>query len=101
VQAKFGNDVVVVGLGAEGALLLDRASGYAARVPAVQARPVVNTIGAGDALFSAFLHFYLKGRDALAALSLAVVFAGYKIGEAGAAEGFLDEAGVERIQQGP
>ncbi len=44
-------------------------------------------------LFSAFLHFYMKGRDPYAALQRAVIFAGYKIGATGAAEGFLDGGG--------
>lgn len=60
-------------------------------VPAVRTRPVVNTSGAGDALFASFLHFYAQDRDARAALERAVVFASYKIGEDGAARGFLTE----------
>lgn len=97
VQGKYGNEVVVIGLGAEGALLAVKADRFVGRVAAVRPRPVLNTIGAGDALFSAFLHYFLKSQDAYGSLRRAVVFAGYKIGEAGAAEGFLDEAGVERL----
>lgn len=96
VQAKYANEIVVIGLGEKGALLSVKGE-EAVRVGAVQPRPVVSTIGAGDALFSAFLHFYGKGRDAHAALRRAVAFAGYKVGAAGAAEGFLDEAGVEAL----
>ena len=38
------------------------------RVSAVQVGPVVNTAGAGDALFSCFLHFYLDGDEPILAL---------------------------------
>jgi ribokinase len=61
----------------------------------VQTRPPVSTIGAGDALFSAFLYSYTHTRDPYRSLQQAVVFASYKIGETGAAEGFLDSEGLE------
>ena len=54
-------------------------------------RPVVNTIGAGDALFSAFLDSFLRSHNPYDALQKAMVYASYKIGEKGAAEGFLDQ----------
>jgi ribokinase len=54
-------------------------------------RPIVNTIGAGDALFSAFLHFYIQGEEPLDSLKYATYFASYKIGANGGAEGFLTE----------
>lgn len=94
VQARYGNAIVVIGLGAEGALLAVQGEAPQ-RVPAVFTRPVVNTIGAGDALFAAFLHRYTQTGDPDLALRKAVVFASYKIGAAGAAEGFLDAEGLE------
>jgi sugar/nucleoside kinase (ribokinase family) len=57
----------------------------------------VNTIGAGDALFSAFVHAFQRSGDPYAALEKAVVFASYKIGTAGAADGFLDAAGLDAL----
>ena len=30
---------------------------------AVKTKEVINTVGAGDALFSAFIHFYAKGME--------------------------------------
>jgi ribokinase len=60
----------------------------------------VNTIGAGDSLFSSFLHFYLKSKDPYLAIRKAIVFAGYKIGTAGAAEGFLTEVEVDKLYFG-
>ncbi len=94
VQARYGNPIVVIGLGAEGALLAVQGE-TPQRIPAVLTRPVVNTIGAGDALFSAFLHTYTQTNDPHLAIRKAVVFASYKIGTAGAAEGFLDAEGLE------
>jgi acarbose 7IV-phosphotransferase len=81
--------IVGVGLGANGALLATR-DGMRERVPSVVTRPIVSTVGAGDALFASFLHTYLHTKDPLLAIRRAVVFASYKIGSAGAAEGFLD-----------
>jgi len=88
---RYGCRLVVVGLGTKGALLLERGA-KAVKVPAVRARKVVSTIGAGDALFSAFAHFLLAGRGAPEALELATRFASWKIGETGAAAGLLTEA---------
>jgi ribokinase len=94
---RYETGVVVVGLGAEGALLGLRRGRCLERLPAACTRPVVNTIGAGDALFSAFVHFYGAGGDPHTALQRAIVFASYKIGETSAARGFLDAAALERL----
>lgn len=97
VQQRYGTPIMGIGLGPAGALLAVRQVGSVVRIPAVTPRPVVNTIGAGDALFSAFLHGYVSHGDPLRAMRQAVAFAGYKIGESGAAEGFLDPAGLAAI----
>jgi len=96
VADRFGTSIIVIGLGARGALLYQSRDGSLEHIPAVNPRPVVSTIGAGDALFSCFLHYFAKGFDPQAAIKRAVVFAGYKIGATGAADGFLDEAALER-----
>jgi len=95
VQERYGTAVIVIGLGAEGALLALRDAEAVQRVPAVHTRPVVNTVGAGDALFAAFTHHYARTGDPVAALETAVVFASYKIGSAGAADGFLPAAELQ------
>ena len=89
VMARYAPAVLVIGLGADGALLAQRDAPDVVHVPAVTTRPVVNTVGAGDALFAAFVHAYAAHGDPLAALQRAVLFAGHKIGVAGAAAGFL------------
>jgi sugar/nucleoside kinase (ribokinase family) len=94
---RYGTEIAVVGLGADGALLGIRHSGFLERIPAVQTRPVVNTIGAGDALFSAFVHAYQESSDPVLAIEKAVVFASYKIGEKGAAQGFLSAAALDGL----
>jgi acarbose 7IV-phosphotransferase len=86
---RYAPEILVIGMGAKGALLAVRGDGFIGRYPAVSTRAVVNTIGAGDALFSAFLDRYLRYQDPYSALEAALVFASYKIGEKGAAEGFL------------
>lgn len=92
VMDRYNPEIVVIGLGGEGALLAVRADKFVGRFPAVQTRPVVSTIGAGDALFSAFVHFYTQNREPYEALRRAITFASWKIGTAGGAEGFLSEA---------
>jgi len=82
-------EIVVMGLGAKGALLGLRKDHAIELVSAVQIRPVRNSIGAGDALFSSFLHSFNLGMTPYDALRKAVVFASYKIGVASASDGFL------------
>ena len=96
---RYAAEIVVVSRGAKGALLGLRSSGSLEHLPAVYARPVVNTIGAGDALFSSFIHGYLRSGNAYTALRKAMVFAAYKIGEKGAAEGFLDETSLDELSR--
>ncbi len=95
LQNEFGTDIIVIGLGAAGALLAVKADNFCERLPAVQTRPIVNTIGAGDALFAAFNHFYRTSQNPYTALPKAIRFASYKIGSNGGAAGFLSEAELE------
>jgi ribokinase len=92
---RYGTPIAIVGLGHQGALLGVRDHNFIERIPPVFTRPVMNTIGAGDALFAAFLHFYAKTNDPYNALQRAQVFASYKIGESGGASGFLTETEVD------
>lgn len=89
IQQTYQPEIVVIGLGESGALMAVRGDKRVEHVPAVKTRPVINTIGAGDALFSGFVHTYARSQDPYLALRKAVVFASYKIGVAGAADGFL------------
>lgn len=97
VLDRYDAGIVVVGLGALGALLAVRRDAFLGRFPAVRTREVVNTIGAGDALFSSFVHVYHQTGDPYEAIRKATVFASYKIGAAGAANGFLNEQALDRL----
>ena len=97
VIARYSPQILVIGLGAQGALLAVPRDGFMARWPAVFTRPVVNTIGAGDALFSAFVHSYAAEPDPYRALRRAMVFASYKIGATSAADGFLTTGELDRL----
>lgn len=92
LQSRYGTPIVCIGLGKAGVLLAVRADRFVERITAVYTRPVVNTVGAGDALFAAFVHFYHKTADPYLAINYAIRFASYKIGESGGANGFVDEA---------
>lgn len=88
LRARYPAKILVAGLGADGALIAhDDQPPH--RLPAVAARPIANTVGAGDALFASFLHGWLHQHHPVKALRHAIVFAGWKIGETAASEGFL------------
>ena len=86
-------DVIVVGMGADGAMLYHRSADNVKHLPAVKPSKIVNTIGAGDALLSAFTHFrFTRKLSAEESLTMAQKFASIKIGVSGAANGFVTEA---------
>lgn len=99
ILKRFAAQIVVIGLGAQGALMGVRRDGFIGRFPAVSTRAVVNTIGAGDALFAAFLDRFQRTHDPYAAIRQARVFASYKIGEKGAAQGFLTSEALDEWTQ--
>lgn len=93
----YGNAIVVLGRGEKGAAMYLRSEDRIMEQPASNMGPVVNTVGAGDALFSGFLHFYAKGMEPEAALTLAQRFAAAKIRVSGAAQGFVTEKTLEKL----
>ena len=97
IYERYHNEIIVIGMGAKGALLFDSSRQKISFVEAYRPKKIVNTVGAGDALFSSFLHFYTKCYDAEAALKRAVIFAGIKIGYNGASIGFCSENEVEKL----
>ena len=92
----YGSEIIVLGRGAKGAAMYQRRTGEILRMPAVNAGPVVNTVGAGDALFSGFLHGFAKGYTPEEALYRAQVFAAHKIAVSGASNGFPGEDVIDR-----
>lgn len=99
VIERYNTEVVVIGMGSRGAVMAVRDAGTVERIPTVHTRKVINTIGAGDALFSGFCHSYFADGDAEAAIRRAMIFASYKIGTRSAADGFLDAASLEAYYQ--
>ncbi len=79
VFARYGCEIVGIGLGAGGAMV-GLPDGTLIRVAAAPPPHVINTSGAGDALFSTFLAEWLRGADPAAALQSGVLHAGWKIG---------------------
>ena len=98
LKSAYGMKIIVMGCGADGALLYERAKDEIAHFPAAKPERIVNTVGAGDALFSCFIHFYAGGMDAENALHYAQHFAAIKIGTDGAAKGFVDETALKNIK---
>lgn len=97
IEEKFHNDIIVLGMGSKGALMYVKNDGQFYELPAYNVREVVNTVGAGDALFSAFIHFYAKGYSPVECLKRAQIFAAYKIGFDGASVGFANEETIEQL----
>lgn len=87
----YGPELIVLGRGGKGAALYLQSEDRILEMGAAYAGPVVNTVGAGDALFSGFLHFYAQGCSPEDALARAQVFAACKIRVSGAANGFVTE----------
>lgn len=90
----YGSQIIVLGRGSKGAAMYLRQTDRIMVMPPACVGKVVNTVGAGDALFSAFLHFYAKGDTPEVALYRAQVFAAHKITVNGAANGFVSEAQI-------
>lgn len=91
LSRRYDSKIIVMGLGSEGAMLFVREDNFIGHFPAYNIREVVNTVGAGDALFSSFLHFYIKENNVYNALKKAMLFASYKIGENGSTQGLITE----------
>lgn len=97
LERLYGNEIIVLGRGSKGAAMYVKAEDRFYELGAVHAGPVVNTVGAGDALFSAFNHYYAKGFAPLEALKRAQIFASVKIGTSGASKGFCEEQDLEAL----
>ena len=92
---KYNQDIIVIGMGENGLLIYTKEKMEIKHFPSIKTRDVINSIGAGDALFSCFVHYYNKTKDAYYSIKMATIFASYKIGENGGAKGFLSENELE------
>ena len=99
IENNYQNEIIVLGMGAKGALMYVKDEQKFYELEAVSNLKVVNTVGAGDALFSSFLHYYAKGISPLECLKKAQLFAAYKIGFDGASNGFASEEIMEQLEK--
>lgn len=96
--------IIVLGQGAQGLTIFSREDDLLAHYKPVKTNEIVNTSGAGNSLFSCFLHCYVSSGDAVHAIKNALLFASYKIGYMGTSNGFLTEEELEhwyRLIWGP
>lgn len=97
IEDAYHTPIIVMGRGSKGALMYLRDENWFHEMPAAYVGEVVNTVGAGDALFSSFLHFYAKGLHPVDCLRRAQIFAAAKIRVSGASKGFVTESEVEEM----
>lgn len=96
IAQKFHNEIIVMGCGSKGAVMYVRDEDKLYEMSAAKPEKVVNTVGAGDSLFSAFVSLYAKGCAPEECLEYAQKFAAYKIGFDGASRGFMT---MEQLMQ--
>jgi len=96
---RYNHEIVVITMGEKGLLIHTKEKGEIKYFPAIKTREAVNTTGAGDALFSCFIHYYNKTRDPYCSIKLATIFASYKIGEDGGSNGFIAEEQLEKLDR--
>ena len=94
---KYNHEIIVITMGENGLLIYTKEKNEIKHFPAISTREVVNTIGAGDALFSCFIHYYNKTKEPYYSIKMATIFASYKIGENGGSKGFLPEKELEEL----
>lgn len=95
-REKYNQKIIIIGIGSKGVILYTREDNSILEYKPVKTNEIVNTVGAGNALFSAFLHYYVKTGDAHEAIKAALLFASYKIGFIGTSNGFMTEEQIEQ-----
>ena len=91
----MGQCIIVLGQGPNGVLIYDKYKDFTAHYNAVNSKQIVNTAGAGNALFACFLHYFLKTGDSKTAIHKALLFASNYIGYMGTSNGFMTEEELE------
>ena len=101
---EYPAKIIILGQGAKGLTIFSREDDMYASYKPVKTNEIVNTSGAGNSLFSCFLHCYISKHDAVHAIKNALLFASYKMGYMGTSKGFLTEDELEhwyRLIWGP
>ncbi|MCR5490661.1 MAG: carbohydrate kinase family protein [Bacilli bacterium] len=99
LEKRYKNEIIVMGRGGEGSLMYLRDKKTFISQKAYDMGEIKNTVGAGDAFFSAFLHFLCAGESPEKSLALASIFAGYKVTSDGASNGFVSEKKVREAYE--
>jgi sugar/nucleoside kinase (ribokinase family) len=99
IMAKFSPEIIVIGMGKAGAYMAVKKDGYYGHFPTHDIRPVISSIGAGDALFSAFIHSYMLNKDPYEAIQKANIFAAYKVGAKSTSSGFLSSSRLNQMYE--
>ena len=92
---KYDPEIIILGQGEKGAIIYDKVKDFTVHYDAVNSGQIVNTAGAGNALFACFLHYFLKTGDSKVAVHKALLFAANKIGYMGTSNGFMTEEQLE------
>lgn len=95
-REKYNPEIVIMGIGDKGVILYTKEDNSVIEYRPVKTNEIVNTIGAGNALFSSFMHYYVKTKNAKEAIKNALLFASYKIGFVGTSNGFMTEEQIEQ-----
>ncbi|MDE6621022.1 MAG: carbohydrate kinase family protein [Lachnospiraceae bacterium] len=95
-REKYDPEIIIMGIGDKGVILYTKEDNSFIEYKPVKTNEIVNTVGAGNALFSGFLHYYAKTKDAKEAIKNALLFASYKIGFVGTSNGFMTEEQIEQ-----
>lgn len=96
IADKYTNaKIIILGQGPDGLTIYSRDDDLLANYKPVKTSEIVNTAGAGNSLFSCFLHCYVSKGDAVHAIKNALLFASYSIGFMGTSNGFLSEEELE------
>ncbi len=96
IAKTYGTEIIILGQGSEGLILFDMTRDLRVHYKTVKTNEVVNTIGAGNALFACFLHYYMETGDSVNAIKNALLFASYKIGYMGTSNGFMTPAQLQQ-----
>lgn len=97
IAREYGNQIIVLGCGGKGAVMYVRKEDKMYRQNAANLGTPVNTVGAGDALLSAFVSLWCEGLPPAECLRRAQLFAAAKIRHSGAANGFITRAELEHL----
>ncbi len=96
IADKYNTDIIILGQGSKGLILYDKQKDINIHYDTVKTNEVVNTTGAGNALFACFLHYYQETGDSRLAIKNAMLFASYKIGYMGTSNGFMTTQQLEQ-----